>query len=255
LYRVWKGPKEINDSDEKWVVATKGSLQIARQLVDEGVHMEQLLYDLFLAPDAEVGMENVHLNPNSKEDGIGMVQEVCDVMEELVVVPKNMIGQDESNAKRNIGDKHEGFATNLDEDIFNEGQYLQETCQPLYNGAKSSMLANTLLLMNVCKVHVVSNKFVDELLALLHKHLLPLYYCFPPTMYTTKTLISKVGLRYNNINACVNGCVLFQKEYEMLETCPKCGSTRFKAYGKSNVAVKIVQHLPLVPRLLCMFRT
>jgi hypothetical protein len=47
---------------------------------------------------------------------------------------------------------------------------LWEACQPLYNGAMSSMLATTLLLMNVCKVCGVSNKFVDELLALLHKH-------------------------------------------------------------------------------------
>jgi hypothetical protein len=102
------------------------------------------------------------------------------------------------------------------------------------------MLATTLQLMNVCKVHGVSNKFVDEILTLLHKHLLPLDNCLPPTMYVVKTLTSKVGLKYNNIDACVNGCVLFRKEYETLETCPKCGSARFKSYGKSNVAIKIV---------------
>jgi hypothetical protein len=240
LYRVWKGPREINDSDEEWVAATKGSLQTIRQLVDEGVHMEQLLDDLFPAPNAEVGMENAHLNSNSREDGIGTVQEVCDVMEELATVPESMTGQDEGNVERNIGDNHEGFAANPDNDIFSEGQYLREACQRLYNGARSSMLVTTLLLMNVCKVHGVSNKFVDELLALLHKHLLPLDNYLPPTMYAAKTLTSKVGLKYNNIDACVNGCVLFQKEYETLETCPKCGSTCFKVYGKSNVAVKIV---------------
>jgi hypothetical protein len=52
-------------------------------------------------------------------------------MEKLVVVPKNMTRQDEGNVERNIGDNHEGFVANLDEDIFSEGQYLQETCQPL----------------------------------------------------------------------------------------------------------------------------
>jgi hypothetical protein len=75
LYRVWKGPREINDSDEEWVATNKGSLHTVRQLVDEGVHMEQLLNDLFPTPNVEVGMENAHLNPNSREDGIGMVQE------------------------------------------------------------------------------------------------------------------------------------------------------------------------------------
>jgi len=175
-------------------------------------------------------------------------------MEELAVVPESMTGQDEGNVEGNIGDNHEGFVADPDEDIFNEGQYLRKACQPLYSGAKSSMLATTLLLMNVCKVHGVSNKFVDELLALLHKHLLPLDNCLPPTMYAAKTLTSKVGLKYNNIDACVNGCVLFRKEYATLETCPKCGSALFKAYGKSNVAVKIVRHFPLVPRLLRIFR-
>jgi len=124
LYRVWKGLGEINDFDEEWVVTTKGSLLIARQLVDEGVHMEELLDDLFPAPNDEVGMENAHLKSSSREDGIGMVQEVCDVMEELVVVLESMTGQDGDNVERNIGNNHEGFATNLDEDIFSEGQYL-----------------------------------------------------------------------------------------------------------------------------------
>jgi hypothetical protein len=99
LYRVCKGLGEINDSDEEWVATSKGSSQTGRQLVDEGVHMEELLDDLFLAPNVEVGMENAHLNPNSKEDGIGMVQEVCDVMEELATMSKSMTRQDECNAK------------------------------------------------------------------------------------------------------------------------------------------------------------
>lgn len=73
------------------------------------------------------------------------------------------------------------------------------------------MLASTLLLMNVCMMHGVSNKFVDELLALLHKHLSPKDNYLPPNMYAAKTLINNVGLDYNNIHAFVNGCVLFFK--------------------------------------------
>jgi hypothetical protein len=161
-------------------------------------------------------------------------------MEKLEVVLESMTGQDEGNVEGNIGDNHEGFVVDHDEDIFSEGQYLREACQPLYTSARSLMLATTLQLMNVCKVHGVSNKFVDEILTLLHKHLLPLDNCLPPTVYVVKTLTSKVGLKYNNIDACVNGYVLFRKEYETLETCPKCGSARFKSYGKSNVAIKIV---------------
>jgi hypothetical protein len=114
----------------QWVTTIKRSLQIARKLVDEGVRMEQLLDDLFPAPNVEVGMENAHLNPNSREDGIGMVQKVCDVMVELAVVRKNMTRQDEGNVEGNIRDNHEGFVADLDEDIWSEGQYLRKTCLP-----------------------------------------------------------------------------------------------------------------------------
>jgi hypothetical protein len=75
--------------------------------------------------------------------------------------------------------------------------------------------------MNVCTVHGVSNKFMDELLALLHKHLLPKDNLLPPSMYVAKSLTRKVGLDYKHIHACVNGCILFQKQYETLEACPK----------------------------------
>jgi hypothetical protein len=42
------------------------------QLVDEGVHVGQLLEDLFPSANVEqVGMEEAALNLNSAEDGVG----------------------------------------------------------------------------------------------------------------------------------------------------------------------------------------
>ncbi len=75
----------------------------------------------------------------------------------------------------------------------------------------------------------------------------------PPNMYATKNLATKVGLDYKNIHGCANGCVLFRKQYAMLESCPKCGADRFKAYGKSWMVVKTLRHFPLVPWLFCIF--
>jgi hypothetical protein len=65
-----------------------------------------------------------------------------------------------------------------------------------YRGAQSTKLVATMLLMNVCQVLGVSNKFVDELLSLLHRHLLHRDNYLPSNMYQAKTLISKVGLGY-----------------------------------------------------------
>jgi hypothetical protein len=118
------------------------------------------------------------------------------------------------------------------EDISNEINVLHESCQPLYLGAWSTMLASTLLLMNTCTIHGVSNKFTNQLLALLHRHLLPKDNCLPPNMYIIKNLTTKVGLYHKNIHACANGCVIFRMQYATLKSCPKYGADRFKAYGK-----------------------
>jgi hypothetical protein len=84
-------------------------------------------------------------------------------------------------------------------------------------------LTSTLLLMNVCTIHGVSNKFMDELLTFFHKYLLPKNNLLPLNMYTTKSLVRKVGLDYKHIHACAfHGCILFRKQYETLEACLKC---------------------------------
>jgi hypothetical protein len=151
-----------------------------------------------------------------------------------------MVAHGDLNAEEDIRNNDEGLVVDDHDDVASEVQHLREACQPLYKGAKSSMLTTTFLLMNVRMVHGVSNKFVDELLGLLHKHLLPLDNCLPPTMYVAKTLTSKVGLNYTNIHACVNGCVLFCKQYETFDTYSKCESTQFKEHGQSHVVIKVV---------------
>jgi hypothetical protein len=98
-----------------------------------------------------------------------------------------------------------------DDDISIEANCLREACQPLYNGVRCTKLTSTLLLMNVCTILGVSNKFMDELLTLFHKHLLSNDNLLPPNMYVIKNLTRKIGLDYKHIHACVNGCILFQK--------------------------------------------
>jgi hypothetical protein len=198
LFRVWKGPCRLDDSNEEWAAASRNSTQTLMQLVDEGVHVGQLLEDLFRSANAEhVGMEEASLNLNSREDGmrgLGMVHEVCEIMEELSTMPNSMATHGGLNVEEDTGNNDEGLVADDHDDVANEVQHPREPCQPLHKGAKSSMLAATLLLMNVCMVHGVSNKFVDKLLALLHKHLLSLDNFLPPTMYATKTLTCKVRL-------------------------------------------------------------
>jgi hypothetical protein len=125
----------------------------------------------------------------------------------------------------------------------------KKTCRPLYPNARCIVLGSTLLLMNVYTIHGLSNKFVDELLAFPHRHLLPKDNCLLASMYIVKTLTIKVGLDYRHIHACVNGCILFRWQYASLETCPKCGATWFKTYGKFHVVAKVLRHFPLAFQL------
>jgi hypothetical protein len=69
-----------------------------------------------------------------------------------------------------------------------------EACYPLYIGPRFSKLSATLILMNICSTHGCSNKFLDELLSFLHKFILLVDNCLPPTMYHAKSLILKVGM-------------------------------------------------------------
>jgi hypothetical protein len=136
-------------------------------------------------------------------------------MEELTTLPESMPNQNNHDRgwrgvdnDMGLGETRAPLIAN-DDDISIEANYLREACQPLYNGARCTKLASILLLMNVCTIHGVSNKFMDDLLALLHKHLLPKDNLLPLSMYATKNLTRKVGLDYKHIHACVNGCILF----------------------------------------------
>jgi hypothetical protein len=106
LFRVCKGPSPLDDFDEKWAATSRISTQTPMQPVDEGVHVGQLLEDLFPSANVEqVGMEEASLNLNSREDGVrglGMVHEVCEIMEELSTMPNSMATHGDLNAEEDI---------------------------------------------------------------------------------------------------------------------------------------------------------
>jgi hypothetical protein len=105
---------------------------------------------------------------------------------------------------------------------------LEDALRGLYSRAKSSKLASTILLLNLCTVHGVSNCFADELFSILHGHILPDGNSLPRNHYAAKALTWELGLAYNIIHACESGYVLFRREYENLTEYPVCQKPRFK---------------------------
>ncbi len=91
--------------------------------------MGQLLEDLFPSANVEqVGMEEVALNLNSGEDGaggLGMVHEVCEIMEELSTVPDSMVAHGDLNVEEDTRNNDEGLVADDHDDVANEAQHLR----------------------------------------------------------------------------------------------------------------------------------
>lgn len=130
-----------------------------------------------------------------------------------------------------------------------------ESHVPLYIGSSLTRLDATLMFMNVCRTHRATNACITEMLHLLSKVILPKPNSMPSSEDIASSMLSRLGLKYDTIDACQNGCVLFRLEYADMTTCPKCGVSRYRRVGMSTVPHKVLRHFPLVPRLRRMFST
>ena len=128
-----------------------------------------------------------------------------------------------------------------------------ECTSPLFCGSSLTRLDTTLLVMNVCRTHKVSNACISELLHLFSKVILPSPNTLPSSEGAATTMLCRLGLQYDSIDACRNGCVLFRREYADMDSCPFCNTGRFKIVGLSRVPMKVLRHFPLVARLRRMF--
>jgi hypothetical protein len=121
--------------------------------------------------------------------------------------------------------------------------------RPLYTGLNVSIISATIVLINMAVIHGVSNAYVDELLKYLATVLLLEGNMLP-------RMIRKLGLNYHVIHACPSGCIMYRKEFEDLQSCPKpgCGLSRFIP-GSTSIPAKVIRHFPLIPRLMRMMRS
>ena len=166
-------------------------------------------------------------------------------------------GEDEDNTEDAAHMDMDGEALEDDGHTSFEGASAldNEWRTPLYVGSNLSRLDSTLMFMNVVRTHKVTNACITELLHLFSKVILHVPNSLPTSEGIATSMVSRLGLRYDAIDACRNGCVLFRREYATLETCPICAAGRFKRVGLSRVPSKVLRHFPLVPRLKRMFST
>ena len=86
--------------------------------------------------------------------------------------------------------------------------------------------------------------------------LLPEDHVLPKSMYEAQKLLCALKMTYEQIHACLKGCVLFRKEHTEAKYCPKCKSSRFMEVDSSDgqkrqldIPVTILRHLPFIPRI------
>jgi hypothetical protein len=203
-FRVWRGPGSRDSSDDEWeqsfwvpTTHRTGEVDVqvdTRRMVEETFQnandtfileerVQEVVVDAFVVADA--------VHDNCMGDAIHDGEDVPDLGVEEPVGESAEGGSDD--------------ASNFDPHM------LEDAMKPLYRGAKCMELAGTILLMNVCTVHGVSNNFTQELFAILHGHLLPEDNCVPKNYYSTRSLTSKLGLSYRTIHACEKGCIIFRK--------------------------------------------
>jgi hypothetical protein len=143
----------------------------------------------------------------------------------------------------------------MDTDTMEGLEELYRQCtNPLYTGSKCSVVSATIVIMNMCVVFGINNNFTSELLRYLSEDLLPEGNKLLRSQYAAAKTIRKLGMNYNNIHACPDGCVLYDNDHAELDVCPSCSKSRW-IEGTNNVPSKVIRHFPLISRLKRLWRS
>ncbi|XP_074356782.1 uncharacterized protein LOC141696554 [Apium graveolens] len=114
---------------------------------------------------------------------------------------------------------------------------------------KASRLSAVLTPYNLKVGHQISDAFFTEMLTAVSE-LLSDGNVLPRRAYEAKQMLKSIGLVHNRIHACPNNCILYRKEYEMLDECPKCHLKRFQ---DGNSPSKVMWYFPIIPRLMRLY--
>ena len=93
----------------------------------------------------------------------------------------------------------------------------------------------------------ISDNAFTEIMELFHD-MLPADNTLLDSLYTVKKFLKEFNLGYEKIDACINDCCFFRKEYGHLDNCPKCGVSHRKINSRTNEPEKGV-----VAKALCYF--
>lgn len=115
-------------------------------------------------------------------------------------------------------------------------------------------LSTTLLILNLQSSYSVPNIHTDALLRLLGDEILPQPNTLPRSYLEARKVLKEVGMEYNIIHCCANGCCLYRGALANAMECPQCNEKRYRedTIGK-KIPQKVMRYFPLIPRLRHMY--
>jgi hypothetical protein len=102
---------------------------------------------------------------------------------------------------------------------------LYEECKGCHK--EHMVLCMTLELLKLKASNRWSDINFSALIELLSK-ILPKPNGLPTSTYLAKKIICPLTLGVEKIHACPNHCILYQKEHEFKDKCPRCNTSRYK---------------------------
>jgi hypothetical protein len=133
--------------------------------------------------------------------------------------------------------------------------------KPLHGQTKVSQLDAIGRVKAFKSQYSMSRDTFDGLLSVIGS-LLPEDQVLPKSMYEAQKLLRALKMTYEQIHACLKGCVLFRKEYVEAKYCPKCNSSRFMEVDSGDgqkrqldIPLTILRHLPFIPRIQRLYMT
>ena len=162
---------------------------------------------------------------------------------------------------RDVDDHYRGIHENVDEQQDNcPMNFVEDVEIPLYPGCSKYTRLSAAAVLNKHKtMYGYSNKSFDNLLEILCD-MLPELNTIPNSTRSVEMLLKPFQLDCIRIHACVNDCCLFRNDLEKSETCPKCGSSRWKLDGRNKKIhkgspTKVLTYFPIIPRFRRMFES
>ena len=158
------------------------------------------------------------------------------------------------------GDFEDDSSVELPKELVDVQKLVEANSQELFpNCKKCTKLCFLIRLLHIKLLGGWTDKSFDLILDLFNE-VLPKGSTLPKNYYEIKKLIKSIGLGYISIHACENDCILYWKDNEKYESCPKCKASRWKSARKSidgkhvyKVPKMVLRYFPIKKRLQRLF--